>query len=66
MVSREFIQKGDTLGLEQYLKEQGFENYQTHAIKLAKTGVCDPFDVEAVVGKLARTTNDGKFEYRSI
>lgn len=63
---REFIQQGDTLGWEQYLKAQGFENYQTHAIRLAESGVCDPLDVEAVIGKLSRTTNDGKFNYLSI
>lgn len=63
---REFIQQGDTLGWELYLKEQGFESYQTHAIRLAESGACDPLDVEAVVGKLARTIDGGKFDYRSV
>ena len=60
---REFIQQGDTLGWDHYLTSQGFEPYQTQALRLAASGMCDPFDVEKVTGKLTRITQNKTFHY---
>lgn len=50
--SRYFIQKCDVLGWEKHLKENGWQTYRDHALALIKNGICDPLDVERIVGEL--------------
>lgn len=62
---RHFIQKGDTLGWEEYLKANGWQNYREHMLALVKTGVCDPLDAEKLIGKISsRGDNNGIFKYQ--
>jgi len=60
---RQFIQKGDTLGWEKYLKEQGWTDFHARAIELIKEGVCDPFDAEKVVGPINTSTQSTIYKY---
>jgi type IV pilus assembly protein PilB len=50
--SREFIQKGDMLGWEKYLRGKGFKTYRDHALKLVKKGIVDPKDIEKITGAI--------------
>lgn len=50
--SRLFIQKGDMLGWDKYLREQGWVNYHEHALRLVRNGICDPLDIERVIGMM--------------
>jgi len=50
--SREFIQKGDMLGWDKYLRAQGWVNYQVRALQLVRQGICDPLDAERVIGSI--------------
>ncbi len=61
---RAFIQKGDTLGWEKYLKENGWQDFSDRAIALIKEGICDPFDAEKVVGPINASTTVKTFIYR--
>lgn len=49
---RHFIQKGDTLNWEKYLKENGWLDFSGRAAQLISAGICDPFDAEKVVGPI--------------
>lgn len=49
---RQCIQQADTLAWEKYLRQQGWKNHAEHAIELIQKGLCDPLDVERVVGEL--------------
>lgn len=60
---RQFIQKGDTLNWEKYLKENGWSNFRDRAIDLIQSGICDPFDAEKVVGPINPTTQAVVFKY---
>jgi MSHA biogenesis protein MshE len=60
---RQFIQKCDTLGWEKYLKENGWKDFRDRAIDLIKTGMCDPFDAEKVVGPINPSTQARVFKY---
>ncbi|OAI48750.1 hypothetical protein AYO45_04195 [Gammaproteobacteria bacterium SCGC AG-212-F23] len=62
-VGREFIQKGDTLGWEKYLKENNWVDFHGRAIELISEGVCDPFDAEKVVGPINLLTTAKSFRY---
>lgn len=60
---RQFIQKGDTLGWEKYLKENGWLDFRDRAIDLIQSGTCDPFDAEKVVGPINPLTQSRIFKY---
>lgn len=60
---RQFIQKCDTLGWEKYLKENGWLDFRDRAIDLIRTGECDPFDAEKVVGPINPSTQSRVFKY---
>ena len=64
--SRVFIRNNDALGWVKYLKEQGWQTYGINAINLVKKGVCDPMDVEKVVGSLDETFRSSTFDYRKL
>src|SRR3990167_478714 len=60
---RQFIQKCDTLGWEKYLKENGWADFRDRAIDLIKSGICDPFDAEKVVGPINPATQSRVYKY---
>ncbi len=60
---RQYIQKCDTLGWEKYLKENGWQDFRDRAIDLIKSGLCDPFDAEKVVGPINPATQSRVFKY---
>lgn len=62
---RHYIQKCDILGWEKYLRENGWQSYKEQALKLVKTGICDPIDAEKTVGQFTSSIN-GSFDYREI
>ena len=55
--SREYIQKGDMLGWEKYLRTRGWRSFSEHAIDIAKQGLCDPLDIEKVIGSYEVSIN---------
>lgn len=62
---REFIQQGDTLSWEKYLKENGWTDFYGRAVELIAAGVIDPFDAEKVVGVINSETTSTSFKYRT-
>lgn len=60
---RQFIQKGDTLNWEKYLKEHGWIDFTGRAIQLIAEGICDPFDAEKVVGPINPATSATTYKY---
>lgn len=62
-VSRQFIQKCDTLGWEKYLKENGWIDFQTRAMQLIQEGLCDPLDAEKVVGPINPSIRSSHYHY---
>ncbi|MFU8797386.1 MAG: GspE/PulE family protein [Gammaproteobacteria bacterium] len=64
--SREYIQRADTLGWENYLKGQSWKTHRDHAMHLVEQGVCDPLDVEKVIGEMHRTFESKHFDYQTI
>lgn len=62
---RRFIQKGDTLGWEQYLRDNGWLNYREQTLQLVKEGICDPLDAERIIGQLSSVLNSRAFDYRT-
>ena len=63
---REFIQKMDILGWEKYLHKQGWKNYNDQSIELVRAGVCDPMDIEKMVGEISTVMIGESFDYRKI
>lgn len=63
-IGRQFIQRCDTLGWEKYLKEQGWMNYREHALRLVRNGICDPLDIERLIGSIQHSHEIEKFDYR--
>jgi type II secretory ATPase GspE/PulE/Tfp pilus assembly ATPase PilB-like protein len=61
--SRQFIQKCDTLGWENYLKANGWLDFRDRAIDLIQLGICDPFDAEKVIGPINPFTQAKVFKY---
>lgn len=61
---RSFIQKGDTLGWENYLKGNGWSNYREHALELIRAGVCDPLDAEKIIGEINVDISHSCYDYR--
>lgn len=53
--AREFIQKGDILGWERYLKKQGWRSYSEQIIDYVRQGRCDPYDAEKLIGEIDAT-----------
>jgi general secretion pathway protein E len=64
--SREYIQRVDTLGWEMYLKEQGWRTHKDHAMQLIEQGVCDPLDVEKIIGEMHQTFDSKNFDYQKV
>ena len=62
---RKFVQQGDTLGWEKYLRANGWQSYRDHALELARTGICDPLDVEKITGIIDGVTVDKSFDYKA-
>lgn len=60
---REFIQQVDTVAWEHYLREQGWRSHQEAAIDLVQQGLCDPLDVEQVIGELNLISNNEVYRY---
>lgn len=60
---RQFIQKCDTLNWEKYLKANGWVDFRDRAIDLIRSGLCDPFDAEKVVGPINPATQARIFKY---
>ncbi|HVY53181.1 MAG TPA: ATPase, T2SS/T4P/T4SS family, partial [Gammaproteobacteria bacterium] len=61
---RKFVLKGDTIGWEKYLKENGWENFYDRAVDLVAKGIIDPFDAEKVVGPINPSTQSKNFSYK--
>ncbi len=64
--SRRFIQKCDILGWEKYLKGHGWTTYRDQAIDLVRQGICDPFDVEKMVGEINTPEAEISFDYGTL
>lgn len=60
---REFIKQVDTIGWEKYLRTQGWVNYKEHALQLLRDGICDPHDIERIIGELHIETTVQNFRY---
>jgi type II secretory ATPase GspE/PulE/Tfp pilus assembly ATPase PilB-like protein len=65
-IGRQFIQKGDTLNWEKHLKANGWQSYKDHAEQLVRQGLCDPEDVEKVVGEFQSIEAKTSFNYRNM
>jgi len=61
---RKFINQGDTIGWEKYLKENGWQNFYDRAVDLVARGVLDPFDAEKVVGPINPSTQSKNYIYK--
>lgn len=61
---RKFVLKGDTIGWEAYLKENGWQNFYDRAVDLLAKGIIDPFDAEKVVGPISSTTQAKNYIYK--
>ena len=62
-IGRQFIQKGDTLNWEKYLKENKWVDFHGRAIQLIEEGICDPLDAEKVVGPINPQTQTTIYKY---
>lgn len=60
---RQFIQKGDTLGWEVYLKTHGWKDCRDNALALVEKGEVDPLDVEKMLGELNVDFMAKSFDY---
>lgn len=63
---RHFIQQGDTLGWESYLRDNGWVSYQERTLQLVAQGQCDPLDAEKIVGAINSTFSRKQFNYRQV
>ncbi len=64
--SRHFIQKGDVLGWEKYLRTHGWTTYRDQALNLVKQGICDILDAEKVVGQFNPANLEQTFDYSTL
>lgn len=64
--SREFIQQSNMLEWTKYLEQQGFANYQSQALQLIANGVCDPLDIEDIVGEINSNFSQAQFDYDDL
>jgi len=63
---RQFIQKGDILNWQKYLKSKGWQSYQDRTKELVKEGRIDPFDAEAIIGEMSIHDEDAGFDYSTV
>ena len=63
---RNYIQQGDTLNWEKYLREQSWESYSDHGIQLLRQGITDPLDLEKVIGRISIKTKNDSFDYATV
>jgi len=61
---RDFIHRVDTVGWERYLRDNGWQSHRDHALHLVSQGVCDPIDVEHIVGEIHPDFTQNVFNYR--
>lgn len=47
---REYIQRGEFLAWRKHLLNNGWKSYQQRLLKMAQDGLCDPQDVEKLIG----------------
>lgn len=60
---RGFIKNVDTLNWEKYLRQQGWKSYHERTLDLVRTGICDPFDAETIVGEISVYSAASGFDY---
>ncbi len=53
---REYIQKGEFLAWRHYLTNNGWKTYQQRLIEMAVKGLCDPLDIEKLIGGIPPET----------
>ena len=63
---RQFIQQGDTLGWQRYLKSNGWTTYRDQLLRLVKRGECDPLDAEHLIGEINDPIEQHYFNYRTF
>lgn len=63
---REFIQNADTLGWVKYLKEHGWTDYHDNALRVVNEGVCDPLDIEKIIGEISAQFAEQSFTYGKL
>ena len=63
---REYIQKVDTLGWITYLKSQGWTDYLDNSMRIVSEGLCDPIDIEKIVGEQSAVFAEDKFNYGKV
>jgi len=61
---RKFVFKGDTIGWEDYLTGNGWQNFYARAVDLVSKGIIDPFDAERVVGPINPATQSKNYIYK--
>ncbi len=61
---RQFVQSGNTLGWQRYLKSNGWQPYRERLLTLVKNGQCDPLDAEKLIGELHPDFETDCFNYR--
>lgn len=64
-LGRQYIQKGDTLSWQQYLKSNGWMTYREQLLQLIKLGECDPLDAEHIIGELSDPFEMQSFNYHT-
>lgn len=63
---RHFIQRGNVLGWELYLKDHGWMSMRDSALRLVRQGKLDPFDAESIVGPLNHSLQHNIFDYKTL
>ncbi len=63
---REFIQKQDLVGWQQYLKKQGWTDYRDQTLALVRQGKVDPFDAETIIGEISEAMKMKGFDYNDV
>ncbi len=62
---RDFIQKEDIPGWRRHLKKHGWVTYQQRLIEMVKAGLCDPLDIENIIGAIDNLSEDESFNYNA-
>lgn len=60
---RHYIQTGDSIGWQAYLKSQGLITYRERLLTLVKNGQCDPHDAEKLIGDIYMQLNTKNYSY---
>jgi len=62
---REYIQQGDLLAWKRHLKNNGWKTYQDRLIQMTQAGLCDPLDVEKLMGEI-NPFDETSFNYQTV